>query len=139
MYAPGARCVTSLTFERFATSLFFVAVALAACLIPAQTDTWWQLRAGEEMWRSHIIMMRDVFSHTVPGGYWPNHEWLSQVIFYAAYRTGGLPLLTTLCAVAITTAWAVVGSLTPGPRLPRVLLLGAGAIVSSPSWSLRPQ
>jgi hypothetical protein len=128
-----------LTFDRLALALFFVAVTLAACVMPAQTDTWWQLRTGEEMWRSHQVMLRDGFSHTVPGGYWPNHEWLSQLIFYAAYRLGGLPLLTAVCAASITTAWALVASLTPGPRLRRVFLLGAGAILSSPSWSLRPQ
>lgn len=128
-----------LTFERFATALFFLALLLAACLMPAQTDTWWQLRTGEAMWRSHHVMLRDEFSHTVAGGYWPNHEWLAQLVFYGAYRVGGLPMLTALCAAAVTLSWAVIARLTPGPRLARLVLLGAGAVVTSPAWSLRPQ
>lgn len=128
-----------LTFERFATVLLFLAVMLSACLMPAQTDTWWQLRTGEAIWRSHHVMLRDEFTHTVAGGYWPNHEWLAQLVFYAAYRLGGLPLLTAICAAAVTLSWIVIASLTPGPRLRGLALLGAGAILSSPSWSLRPQ
>jgi hypothetical protein len=130
---------SQLTFERFATAFFFLALMLAACLMPAQTDTWWQLRTGEEMWRSHHVMLRDEFSHTVAGGYWPNHEWLAQVVFYAAYRVGGLPLLTALCAASITLAWAIIARLTPGARFTRLALLGAGAVMSSSAWSVRPQ
>ena len=139
MSAVPAAWRSPLTFERFATALFLVAVAVAACLMPAQTDTWWQLRAGEAMWTSHHIMLHDQFSHTVSGGYWPNHEWLAQLAFYAAYKVGGLPLLTVLCAAAVTTCWAVVASLTPASSRVRLALLGAGAILTSPAWSLRPQ
>ena len=128
-----------LTFERFSTALLLLVLTLTACLMPAQTDTWWQLRAGEVMWQSHHVMLRDEFSHTVSGGYWPNHEWLAQVLFYAAYKAGGLPLLTALCAAVVTACWAVVASLTPAPRGVRLVLLGAGAVMTSPAWSLRPQ
>jgi hypothetical protein len=139
MAASLAARVRSFTFERFATALFLVAVVAAACLMPAQTDTWWQLRAGEEMWKSHHVMLHDQFSHTVSGAYWPNHEWLAQLAFYAAYRVGGLPLLTALCGVAVTTCWAVVATLTPASSRARLVLLGAGAILTSPAWSVRPQ
>jgi hypothetical protein len=139
MSASLAARASQLTFERFSTAVFFLALMLAACLMPAQTDTWWQLRTGEEMWRSHQVMLRDEFSHTVAGGYWPNHEWLAQIVFYAAYKIGGLPLLTALCAAAVTLAWALVANLTPGPRFTRLVLLGAGVVMSSPGWSLRPQ
>ena len=125
--------------ENLAVHLLWLALAFAACLMPAQADTWWQLRTGEEMWRSGRIMLRDEFTHTVAGGAWPNHEWLSQIVFYAAYVLGGLPLLTALCAAAVTLAWIIVSDLTAGPRLWRVALIGTGAMLSSVSWSLRPQ
>jgi hypothetical protein len=127
--------------ERFQLCLLFVAIAASACLMPAQTDTWWQLRTGEEMWRSGHIMLNDEFTHTVAGKRWPNHEWLSQIVFYATYSLGGLPLLTALCAAAVTLAWLIVSSLTrtPGAPIFRVALVGLGAMFSSPAWSLRPQ
>jgi hypothetical protein len=131
--------VTSVNKERFASGLLLLAVAFAACLIPAQSDTWWQLRAGEEMWRTGRVMLHDEFTHTVAGGRWPNHEWLTQVIFYGAYALGGMPLLTLLCAAAITAAWTFAAWLTPGPPLVRAALVGLAAMASSPGWSLRPQ
>jgi hypothetical protein len=128
-----------MTRDRFATALLFVALACAACLIPAQSDTWWQLRTGEEMWRTGRIMLHDSFTHTVMGQPWPNHEWLAQVLFYAVYRMGGMPLLTAVCASAVVAAWVIVSDLTPGSTLVRIALLGAGAVFSSVAWSLRPQ
>ena len=125
--------------ERFAIVMLFSGILLAACLIPAQSDTWWQLRAGEEMWRTGRVMLHDEFTHTVNGQHWPNHEWLSHVLFYALYSLGGLPLLTAFCAAAITLAWIIVFRLTPGPLLFRVAAVGFGALFSSPAWCLRPQ
>ena len=124
---------------RLETGLMLVALTVVACLMPAQNDTWWQLRTGEAMWQSGQIMMRDEFTHTVAGGYWPNHEWLTQVIFYGAFRAGGMPLLTALCAAAVVTAWFLVSLLTPGTTLTRLLLIGCGAGFTTPAWSLRPQ
>lgn len=63
----------------------------------------------------------------------------ASLLFYAVYVVGGLPLLTLLCAAAITLAWLIVLSLTPGPVLVRVALVGGGAALSSAAWSLRPQ
>ena len=125
--------------ERFAMAMLFVGLMVSACLIPAQSDTWWQLRTGEEMWRSGQVMLRDEFTFTVNGQHWPNHEWLTQVIFYGVYSAGGFPLLTLLCASAVTGAWVIVSRLTPGPMIVRVALIGFGAMLSSPAWCLRPQ
>jgi hypothetical protein len=133
------RLVTALDRERFALALLILTIAFAACFTPAQSDTWWQLRAGEEMWRSGRVMLHDEFTHTVAGGRWPNHEWLTQVVFFKAYDAGGMPLLTLLAAAAITTAWTLVVVLTPGPALLRVALVGLAVMGSSPGWSLRPQ
>ena len=107
--------------------------------MPAQTDTWWLLRTGEDMWRTGRIALHDTFTHTVNGRYWPNHEWLSQVVFYASYAAGGLPLLTAVCGAAVVSASALVYRMTPGAALDRALLVAGGAAFSTASWSLRPQ
>jgi hypothetical protein len=125
--------------DRFGMALLLLGLAVIACLMPAQNDTWWQLRSGEAMWQSRQIMMRDEFTHTVAGHYWPNHEWLTQVIFYGVFQVGGLPLLTAVCAAAVVTAWFVISLLTPGTILTRLLLIGCGAGFTTASWSLRPQ
>ena len=107
--------------------------------MPAQSDTWWQLRAGQDMWQSGRLMLSDEYTHTVAGQRWPNHEWLTQVLFFAAHEAGGMALLTGLCALAVTLAWAIVSSLTPGSPLVRVALLGSGVVLTAGSLSLRPQ
>lgn len=127
------------TFERLCTAVLFLVIALVACLMPAQTDTWWQLRTGEEIWLRGAVDLHDHFSHTVNGSYWPNHEWLSQALFYAVYRIGGLPLLTACCAAAITMAWAIAWRLTSGHTLRRLLIFALALVPSATGWTLRPQ
>jgi hypothetical protein len=135
--APEPR--TGQSADRLAFVLLVCAIAALACAMPAQSDTWWLLRTGEEIWKSGHVALHDTFTHTVFGRYWPNHEWLSQVLFYAAYVVGGMPMLTALCAAAVVAAWAIVWRMTPGEPLDRVLHVGAGAAFSTASWSLRPQ
>ena len=125
--------------ERFPLVLLFVALFAMACLMPAQTDTWWQLRAGEEIWKSGRIVLVDQFTHTVYGQPWPDHEWLTQLLFFVLYAVGGMPLLSAFCALAVTFAWAVVGALTPGRGLWRAVAIGVAAGLTASAWSLRPQ
>jgi hypothetical protein len=129
----------SLTFNRLGAILLFVAIGLAACLMPAQNDTWWHLRSGEQTWESGAVQLHDTFSHTVSGAYWPNQEWLSEVVFYGVYRAGGLPLLTALVALLVVATWLVVWRLTPGALYRRLGLCGAAVVSCAPEWSLRPK
>ncbi len=127
------------TFERLQVALLFLAIAAAACLMPAQNDTWWQLSAGREMWLAHRLLVADTFSHTANGAFWPNHEWLSQIVLYAAYAAGGAPLTTLLCAAAVTAAWALVWRLTPASTRVKFLLIVFVLATASTTWSPRPQ
>jgi hypothetical protein len=128
-----------LTFDRLSGALLFVALGTAACFMPAQSDTWWHLRTGEEIWRTGSVQLRDSFSHTVNGGYWPNHEWLSQVVFFGLYRAGGLPLFTAAAALLVSATWWMVWSLTEGHPTRRLVLVSLAVIPSAMAWSLRPQ
>ena len=127
------------TFDRLLTTLLFLAIAIAACLMPAQNDTWWQLRAGHDMWSARTVLLRDTFSHTAYGRFWPNHEWLSQAIFYAIFAAGGLPLLTLSAAACVVGAWAIVWSQTPGSTRARFILTSVVVVAACGGWSPRPQ
>ena len=127
------------TFERLQTTLLFLAIATAACLMPAQHDTWWLLRAGHDMWGAGHVLLTDTFSHTVSGAYWPNHEWLSELLFYGVYALGGLPLPTLASALVVTAAWAIVWIETPGPIRVKFLLTAFVVASASTTWSLRAQ
>lgn len=126
-------------FETAIVTLLFTAIAAAACLMPAQSDTYWQLRAGSEIVSTGRILLTDTFTHTVAGAYWPNHEWLSEVVFFLMHRAGGMPLLTIFAAGAVTLAIALSWRLMVGPLRLRLAITLAVLIPSAQLWSLRPQ
>ena len=129
----------SFTFDRLLTTLLFLAIASGSFLMPAQNDTWWQLRAGQDMWQTKHVLMRDIFSHTAYGAFWPNHEWLSQVLFYGVYAIGGMPMVTIVSATAVMAAWFLVWRLTPGSTRFKFLLTAFVIASASTMWSPRPQ
>jgi hypothetical protein len=131
--------VERFTFDRLRAALLFLAIAATASLMPAQNDMWWQLRAGHDMWAGRHLLVHDTFSHTAAGVFWPNHEWLSQVVLYAAYAVGGAPLVTLFCAAVVTTAWAIVWRLTSAPPKAKFLLVAFVVACASTSWTPRPQ
>jgi len=127
------------TFDRLLTLLAFLAIALAAFLMPAQNDTWWHLKAGERIWTTRHVLLSDTFSFTASGAFWPNHEWLSQVIFYGLYALGGLPLLTVVCASAVVGAWAIAWQLAPASPRVKFLLVAWVLGAATTAWTVRPQ
>src|SRR6185503_330693 len=114
-----------ITSERLTAGLVFVALGVLACLAPTQSDTWWLLRAGQDTWRTGVVGLTDQYSHTAAGRFWWNHEWLTEVIFYAVYRLGGLALLTAVCAACMVGTWMLSWRLARGAFEARLLLLVA--------------
>jgi hypothetical protein len=125
--------------DTLAIGFVFVGIATLACLSPVQSDTWWLLRAGREIWLQHHIPLTDTYSHTAAGLYWPNHEWLVEALFYGAYVLGGFPLLTLGCAAAIVGAWTLSWRLTSGVFETRFLLFAAAIVSAASAWAVRPQ
>jgi hypothetical protein len=128
-----------LTFSELWVGLVFVAIAALACLSPAQSDTFWALRAGEDIWRSGKIPLVDTYSYTAAGRHWPNHECLWQALAYALHRLGGFPLLTAAVAAMLTLAYAIAYRLMAGSIRLRLALLAVGLPLGTIGWSLRPQ
>ncbi len=127
-----------ITFDRLLTCLLFLALIVAAALMPIQHDTWWQLRAGQDMWTARRVLLIDTYSHSAYGAFWPNHEWLAEVIYYACYRLGGLALVTLFAAAMITAAWAISWRLSVGPVRVRFALMALALVPASLHWEPRP-
>lgn len=128
-----------LSLERLLGAEAFVLIAGVALLTPTQNDTWWHLRAGREIVATGRVSLTDTWSHTAAGAVWPNHEWLTEVVFYGLYRLGGLPLLTAACAALIVLAYAVAWRQMRGTEVVRGLLLVAALSASTSVWAVRPQ
>jgi len=59
-------------------------------------DIWWHLRDAEYLFQHHQLPRFDMFSFTVAGHPWINHEWLAEIPFYLAWRAWGIMGLKTL-------------------------------------------
>jgi hypothetical protein len=66
----------------FITTFFFCGRSIA------DPDIWWHLKNAQILVEQHHWMRWDQFSYTVAGTPWINTEWLSEVMFYAAWRAG---------------------------------------------------
>lgn len=133
-----SRVLRFCTYDRLLTTVLLLAVVLTSGLSPMQTDTWWQLRAGQDMWVSRAVLLTDTYSHTAYGAFWPNHEWLAEVVFYCAYTVGGLGLLTLFSAALIAGGWAFTWALTHGPTRQAFIWMVLGLISSAHWWEPRP-
>src|ERR1700687_1770677 len=59
-------------------------------------DIWWHMRNAQFLLQHHQYPSADTYSFTVAGHPWINHEWLSEIPFYLAYKTFGLVGLKSL-------------------------------------------
>ena len=105
-------------------------------------DMWWHLKLGQIIWTTHSIPTTDVFSYTTHHHAWVPHEWLSQVLIYAAYRWGGYSgLMLWLCffTAALFIAGYALCSLYSGNA--KVGFAGAMTIwfFSTAGLAIRPQ
>jgi hypothetical protein len=127
------------TSEDVAFWVPFLAAVLIACLMPASADTYWQLRAGQDIAQTGHVSLVDHYSYTAAGNEWPDHEWLWQLASAVAHSAGGMPLLTALAAAFVAAALAVAHRLTVGPWWTRVPLFAVTIALSRPEWSVRPK
>src|SRR5215470_8717684 len=122
--ATAARRSKSTTILRAAFS-YPVMLSMALAVLTVLTvrgrfddpDMWWHLKVGEIIWTTHAIPHADEYSFTAANHAWVAHEWLSEVIIYAAYRAGGLTGLMVWLCVMPTLIFVVVyglGSLYSG-------------------------
>src|SRR5262245_51418433 len=125
--------------ELMAVGLLVVAIIVLASMVPARSDTWWLIRAGHDIWQAKEVPALDSYSHTIRGRPWPNHEWLTDVLFYGAHRAGGMPGLAFLCVTLIVFSLAVSWRLMSGPFEVRFVLFALSLSAAAGAWAMRPQ
>ena len=128
-----------LSSEQLAVGLVFTVVAALALNAPAQSDTWWLLRAGGEILRTGHISLVETYSHTATGSFWPNHEWLTEVLLSALHRAGGMPAVAAACAAIIVSTWTLCWRLSSGSFEWRFLAFAGSLATSASGWAIRPQ
>ncbi len=125
----------------FAVILFFGLLAMTA-RNAVDPDLWWHLRTGQWIAENGRIPHSDHFSFTRAGQAWVSHEWLSEFVFYELWKHGGAAALIVFSAI-ITTAGFMLLYLRCLPfgrnRHWAAAATAFGALVSAPSWGVRPQ
>jgi hypothetical protein len=124
--------------------LFILVVSLAlvffiAARTPLDSDMWWHLSTGKQIFTSGNLRTPDVFSYTRPGIYWLDHSWLPDVGMYLMFIPGGFTALGIFVAVAAVLSLAVLWFQLEGSALFKAFLLLLAGIVASGNWSPRPQ
>jgi len=119
-----------------AIAVLFMVIALRAHTNIAGSDTWFHLTAGEYIIQ-HGIPTTEVFSNSVAGQEWIDHEWLWQVMIYSLLQTFGDGGIILLQALIVTTIFSILFLM--GFRGNRTLLVVAilfSILIAHPTKSL---
>ena len=116
--------------------------ALAATIAPMSTvDLAYQVRAGELMLGSLVVLREDPFTFTAFGDPWLNQQWGAGVLFAAVHGLagwGGLVVLRVALVAASVGFVTLAACRWLAPR-PAALLALAGFVVGIASLGLRAQ
>jgi hypothetical protein len=95
----GERYRSTVSFLVVLTFVFLTLVFILAHGKVADPDIWWHLHNGDYLIQHHRLPSYDMYSFTVPGHPWINHEWLAELPYYFGWRLLGL---SGIDAVAVT-------------------------------------
>ncbi len=85
--------------ERYRSSVSFLVVLTFVVLTlvfvmahgkVADPDIWWHLHNADYLIHHHSLPSHDMYSFTIQGYPWMNHEWLAELPYYFAWRAMGL-------------------------------------------------
>src|ERR1700694_1489572 len=103
-------------------------------------DFWWHLRIGRWMVENGRLPSTDIFTHTVPGHVWTDHEYLTEILIWLVYKaTGGGGLAPAFGLLTWAAFWLIYRQVRRQPWVIVGIGLALGAIAGSPIWGPRAQ
>jgi len=96
------------SLERLFLSFVFLSFFLHSRFFINSFDVWWHLKTGQVILENQMIPRTDIYSHTVFGTPWLNHQWGTQVIFYSLYKVLGLEGLLIFKGLFIVTTFIIL-------------------------------
>ena len=105
-------------------------------------DYWWHTLTGHLIYQQRAPVRADLYTYTVSGTPWTDHEYGSQLLFYGLTRAGGLTAVSVFFAVLILAGfWLILARARRLGAHPlaagAALVLGAGAGFFM--WGAEPQ
>ncbi len=80
----------AVSFLVLLTLLVLAVVFVLARGSVADPDIWWHLHNADCLIQHHALPRQDMYSFTVAGHHWINHEWLGELPYYFGWRALGL-------------------------------------------------
>jgi hypothetical protein len=106
-----------------------------------EPDSWWHLRNAQHIVATHSQPRFDEYSFTVAGAPWIDHEWLSELAYYCAFRALGLrglfALYCGLSAAIFVALYYRCRQEGSNPKTAAIVLL-LGILLASVSFGPRP-
>ncbi|HVS04336.1 MAG TPA: hypothetical protein VMT16_16345, partial [Thermoanaerobaculia bacterium] len=105
------------------------------------SDLWFHLAAGREIWQRRAIPAVDSWSFTAAGRPWHNHEWLADILFHAWAAAFGIEALVYWQWAVLIATFTVLFHLLQrlaGSRPVAWLLLLLALAVAAPFFDIRP-
>ena len=123
--------------------LFLLAVTLVRAhqAINTDGDLGRHIRVGETILEQGRLFYSDRFSHTMAGQPFVPHEWLSEVLFAAANRLGGLPGALVLTGIVVAGAYALTVLFLQRSGVDPLLAFAtavAAGVLGAVHWLARP-
>ena len=105
-------------------------------------DFWWHIRIGQWMVENGRLPSHDLFTYTVPGNAWTDHEYVTEILMYLVYRAGGAAAISiAFGAVSWLGLYAVYRTCEPERRPYVIVGLGLllAVLAGEPIWGPRAQ
>ncbi|HAJ56665.1 MAG TPA: hypothetical protein DCL35_02720 [Candidatus Omnitrophica bacterium] len=96
------------TLNRILIVFFFCILMVYASREIVDLDLWLHLKTGQYITAHGIIPSSDIFSFTLQGRPWINHEWLFQVLAYLFYATAGADGLIIMQNIILIAAFMLL-------------------------------
>ena len=147
MSGDRSRPAWPLSLAMVAVVAFWAVAVLPAVTLPmTDPDTWWHIRAGQDILRDGVIPSTDTWSIAGAGRSWTSQDWLSNVILALGFGIGplGATLLSVLYGLiglaSISMLWNAIHVRRPtvGWLAPAAWLL-LGLILAAPVLGVRVQ
>ena len=103
-------------------------------------DFWWHLRVGRWMVENGRLPAQDLFTYTVSGHVWTDHEYLTEVLMWLTYSSLGLAVLSIAFGLLTWAGfWLIYLQVRRQPFVFIGLGLAIGAVAGAPIWGPRAQ
>ncbi len=120
-------------------SVMIVIVALFVGAVQ-DPDFWWHIRIGRWMVENGRLPSNDIFTYTVPGHVWTDHEYLTEVLMWLIYSsTGAVGISVFFGLITYAGSYLMYRQVRRLPFVVVAMGLALAAIAGAPIWGPRAQ